>query len=453
MNPRLFRYVGALFICAPLSASGGGVQDRCWGRSAPVCDDKTCFDVGTAWAGDPVTFAIATRGSYQVVAYYNEQRQLVVAERSVGMPFKRRIVLPTVVNWDSHNGIAMAFDQAGYIHIAANMHASPMNYFVSAAPESVSTIARVSIAAGSFGASVTYPQFFTDASGKLHMLFRFGKSGSGGYALLTHISGGSWSLPGGKPLLAFGASASPYISGPYKDANGKYHLGWIIRDTRDASTNHDIFYAQSTDLVNWTDSHGRPLGLPIQAGQGELAAPVAKGMGLLNGNVKMGFDRNGRPTFLFSKIDQTGDLGIYSSRLEHGAWTVRKSLDLGFKWSINGGGSIENQLNIYSPELGKDGVFRASIVIKNKQMSCVVRPVDTDLVGCIAGGSDVPPVLMHSVSTFPGMRVRMNSVNYSGRHYLLRWETLPADRDKAAATVPPPSKLQLFDLDEWSKCK
>jgi hypothetical protein len=453
MLSSLFQYGTVLAAIPALAASSSVPSHQCWSAETPVCDGQSCFDVGEAWAGHPLTFAIATQGTYQVVGYYDEKRRLVLTERTIGQPFRRSIVIPMNINWDSHNGIAMAIDSRGYVHVAANMHASPMNYFLSQKPNNVMSIVRSNMTDGHYTASVTYPQFFNDASDKLHLLFRFGKSGSGAYVMLSHATKGQWSVGGNRPLIDFGASASPYISGPYRDRNGVYHLGWIVRDTPNASTNHDIFYAKSVDLINWTDSRGHPLTLPIRAGQGELVAPVPKGRGLLNGNVKMGFDRANRPTFLFSMADETGNLDIYSSRLENGAWIVRKALDLHLQWSFQGGGSIENALNIYSPELAGDGVMRASIVVEGKEMSCEVRQEDAALVHCGHPARGVPSVLMQPVSKLPGMRVRTTLASYGGRRYLLRWETLAAARDRAVASVPPPSKLQLFDLNSWSKCQ
>lgn len=453
MRFRFLKYASIFAAGVPLVGSAALVRTGCWTPTTPVCDGPSCFDVGDAWAGHPLTFSIATRGNYQVVAFYDSERRMILAERRVGKPFTRKITIPMKVNWDSHNGIAMAIDSSGFIHVASNMHASPMNYFSSRNPYDISSVKSTDMGIGLYLDRVTYPQFFEDTAGMLHLLFRYGKSGSGAYVMLSHRAGSPWSLVGGKPLLDFGTTASPYISGPYKDRQGVYHLGWIVRDTRDASSNHDIYYAKSKDLIRWTDSRGRPLNLPIRSGQGELVAAVPKGAGLLNGNVKMGFDRAGRPTFLFSRTGKDGSLDVYSSRLENGAWIVRKALDLHLRWQFQGGGSLENAMNIYSPELGQDGIMRASLVVNSKEMTCELRSGDAALVNCAHRANDVPAVLMQQVSTYPGMHVRTTLASYGGQRYLLRWETLAAARDQAVAAVPPASKLQLFDLNAWAGCR
>src|SRR5689334_1067879 len=76
------------------------------------------IDIAPVWAGHPVGFVLLTRGDRQFVSYYNDQRNMVVAVRSLKSREWQKQVLPEKVGWDSHNYITMAFDEQGQLHVA-----------------------------------------------------------------------------------------------------------------------------------------------------------------------------------------------------------------------------------------------------------------------------------------------------------------------------------------------
>ena len=56
-----------------------------------------------------------------------------------------------------------------------------------------------------------------------------------------------------------------------------------MRSTGDVATNHDICYARSADLgETWTDSHDKPIGLPITSDNAEYALRIPENSDLIN---------------------------------------------------------------------------------------------------------------------------------------------------------------------------
>ena len=57
-----------------------------------------------------MNFALVTRGDRQFAAYYDTNRNMTVASRTLGSTTWTFTRLPTVLGWDSHNYVAMALD-------------------------------------------------------------------------------------------------------------------------------------------------------------------------------------------------------------------------------------------------------------------------------------------------------------------------------------------------------
>ena len=71
-------------------------------------------------------------------------------------------------------------------------------------------------------------------------------------------------------------------------------------------------------------------------------------------------------------------------------------------------------------------------------------------VGMSPPPASLPSELLELRSDFPDMEVRTRMARGAnpdtGVRYLLRWETLPRNRDKAWENVPPPGELRLYTL-------
>ena len=64
----------------------------------------------------------------------------------------------------------------------------------------------------------------------------------------------------------------------------------------------------------------------------------------------------------------------------------------------------------------------------------------------------LPPVLPASLqrveSTYPDLQVHSLVSRYEGRRYVLRWETMPRNRDLPRDAAPPPTPLRMYELPD-----
>ena len=435
------------------SCQGSAQQPTCWEPSRQVCVAPGCFDVGFAWSGQPVDFALLQDGSSQIVAYYDAERRMVVA-RNDGKGFKDRIILPTQVGWDSHNGIAMAKDSSGKLHLSGNMHADKMNYFVSSGRNMIQSLRAVYIGKSEIFSKVTYPKFFKDKNENLFYLFRTGVAGNGAYNLLAYDTGiRRWHSLADGPFMDFRGKGSPYIDGPHQDRSGLYHIAWTIRLDRNVENNRDIFYARSSDLIHWVNSKGVAIPTPIGVDMGEKVVDSPVGSGIINGNIRMAFDRQDRPVIIFSKYTTNATLGIFVSRLEDSRWRTALAKDLGIHAKITGGGSLDKLVWVLTPRMESDGEFHARYIAERKSYNCIVSDNKLTLEACSHESQSLTRGLMQTSRDRPGMNVKVAQVFVGATpRYLLRWETLTYNRDKPRNIAPPPSRLQLFDLRYANIC-
>ena len=107
------RRLRSFLLLAVLSQSGvfacGDIDERDARRELAQVEQATAeprvvetVEVGKAWSGHPVRFDLVTVGDRQFVAYYDENRALTVAERTLGSPSFRATKLPSTLGWDSH---------------------------------------------------------------------------------------------------------------------------------------------------------------------------------------------------------------------------------------------------------------------------------------------------------------------------------------------------------------
>jgi hypothetical protein len=149
------------------------------------------IDIATVPAGFPVGFCLLTDGARQYVAYYDHQRRMTIASRTVDSDTWQSKVLPTQVGWDSHNYITMAIDRDGHLHVSGNMHAVKLIYFRTEKPADITTLKRFSMT-GKLEGRATYPRFMTDHNGTL--IFTYHKSDANGnmQIYVTRREAGRW---------------------------------------------------------------------------------------------------------------------------------------------------------------------------------------------------------------------------------------------------------------------
>ena len=414
-------------------------------------------EVAPVWAGHHVGFSLLTHKDRQFVAYYAADRTMTVASRKLGEQTWVTRPLPSTIGWDSHNYITMAVDRDDHLHVSGNMHGHPLVYFRTTRPMDVASLEKVDAMTGEREGRVTYPVFITGPAGEFIFRYRDGGSGNGNeYYNLYDPATRTWRRLLDTPLTDGRGLMNAYPQGPVRGPDGYFHLCWVWRDTPDASTNHDLSYARSRDLVNWEAADGAPLTLPITLDQAKTVVdPVPAGGGMINGNTKIGFDTKKRVIVSYHKFDGAGKTQVYSRRWEGDRWVEYRTSDWDYRWDFGGGGTLVFEVGLGPVTAEPDGTLTQSYSNK-KHGSGVWRLDGATLkpVGTVRRAPAHPPGLAKVESPFPGMRVNWahdaggaGGAGEPRARYVLRWETLPSNRDRPRPEPwPGPSTLRVYKL-------
>lgn len=227
---------------------------------------------------------LVTFGDYQYVAFY----ATAGSDSNYGKHYVnlgRRRINPSVGSWqylaftdytqttlDEHNTISLGISGDGFIHLSYDHHDVPLNYRVS--KTAIAKTIPQTWTASDFGATrhdlpgasgpwtpLTYPRFERLESGDMIMEFRIGQSGAGDSWLHLYSSTTRTWTTIGKYLQ--GDDNNAYING-FTHQNGDLHVSWTVRETPDASTNHDFYYTYSTDVgKTWRQTSGATVAKPI----------------------------------------------------------------------------------------------------------------------------------------------------------------------------------------------
>ena len=249
--------------------------------------------ISAVWAGHPVRFDLVTHKGRQFVAFYDADRKMTVGQRNLGDDrfellrlegrwLEARGRLSTDIEWDSHNSVTMTIDRDDHLHLCGNMHVDPLIYFRTSKPLDVTSFERVDYMVGENEERCTYPVFMPGPEGKLVFRYRDGMSGNGvDYYNVYDEGTQSWSRLVDIPILDGMDLMNAYARQPELGPDNQYHMVWMWRDTGDCATNHDISYATSQDLVNWSAGDGSNLPLPITVkASASIIDPVPPGGGL-----------------------------------------------------------------------------------------------------------------------------------------------------------------------------
>jgi hypothetical protein len=448
MKRRPYRF----FIHAALAAcvAASTLSARAEPASATV---EQVIEVAPVWSGHPVRFALLTHPPHQYVAFYDAERQMTVGSRRLDSDAWKLVRLPSRVGWDSHNYLTMALDDGGHLHLAGNMHCVPLVYFRTTAPHDVTTLRRVEAMVGRNERRCTYPRFLHNPEGELVFTYRDGSSGNGDQIWNVYDRGTTtWRRLLDEPLFSGRGKMNAYFVGPVQDGDGVYHVCWVWRDTPDCATNHDLCYARSRDLVEWQTSDGRPLDLPITIDNAEIVDPVPAGGGMINGNTKVGFDTRGRPILSYHKFDAQGKTQLYNARREADGWTIYQTSDWDYRWAFQGGGTIRFEIGLGPVTVEPGGsLIQAYRHAKHGSGRWKLDEKTLQPTGPAPPRPRLPAQLRKLQSDRPGMGVRtasdLGESGEAGARYLLRWETLPSNRDRPRpGDPPPPSMLRLYKL-------
>jgi len=413
---------------------------------------KRSIFVDNVWSGCPAGYALTTRNSRQYVAYYDADRRMTIACRSLDSKTWQFKKLDDHVGWDAHNYVTLAFDPEGYIHVSGNMHCVPLRYYRSTKPEDIDSIVGVHRMTGELESRATYPRFFTGPAGEFLFTYRDGGSGNGNNIVNVYdLKTRTWKRYSDKPVFDGEGERNAYQVGPARDKNGIYHLTWVWRDTPDCATNHDVSYAQSPDLNHWTKSDGTPVPLPLTLENSEIIDRVQVGEGLMNSE-RLSFDAQGRPMVSYIKFDPKGKTQIYTMRLEERGWKRYQTTDWADRWDFSGGGTIDGMIGFSGPsawdETGKlYQTFTNRFVAPHSQ----IRFLDPATLQQIGETMRIYPASLDTPSQGEEWQVNIGGVSVEairrGESCLaIRWETLRSNRDQPREQFPPPSKLEIVEL-------
>jgi hypothetical protein len=308
---------------------------------------------------------------------------------------------------------------------------------------------------------VTYPRFMKAPRGALVFLYRDGRSGSGENIYnIYDCKTQTWKRLLDKPLHGDGGKRNAY-GGPRMGSDGKYHMTWVWRETTNCNTNHDISYARSSDLIHWETAAGEELELPITLrDKGTIVDPSPVKGGLLNMGNGFGLDSRNRPIVTYTRYDKNGKTQAYATRFEDGQWKIRQLTDWKYRFNFSGGGSIKALVYVRSPELRDDGTL--ALPYRHVKYGDGVLILDEDSLKVLRTEQPRPkyPAELVSVkSTFKPQRGSGMQVNWredsgasaegSKDRYVLRWETLGRNRDRARkGALPDNGELVIYKIGE-----
>ncbi|EON79359.1 hypothetical protein ADIS_0161 [Lunatimonas lonarensis] len=419
--------------------------------------------IDSVWAGHPVGFSLLTSGDRQYIAYYDKNRYMTVGQRNLTDSAFSLHTLPvfdreegagtsTILNWDSHNSVTLGIDKEGYLHLSGNMHVHPITYFRSEVAHDISTLVQHTSMVGTNEQRCTYPHFLTNREGELLFHYRDGGSGNGNEIYnLYDTQTKQWRRLLDTPLTDGQGLMNAYASQPKLLEDDWYHMYWVWRDTPDCETNHDLSYIKSPDLVNWYDAFGDPVSLPVTFDQKSvIVAPIPTGGGIINLAARLVLDEQFSPIMAFHKYDEAGNLQLYVTWLEGRSWKTKQVTDWDYRWEFSGRGTIVFEVKLGTFVRRPDGRYELGYEHIKYGRGTLLLDKGLNPVGEV----NKPAALIEQVSlegSFPGLEIRSTSdlgASNDGYRYLLKWETLPQNRDRPYPEPwPGPSALYLYVIE------
>ena len=318
--------------------------------------------LGLGWARSSVnavifrTASLASHGSTQYAAYYDDSAHVVLAKRGIGdttwtiarTPYTNDVS-------DAHNAIAIAVDGSGVLHVAWAEHNKALHYARAVRAGSL-VLGPPEPMTGQREERVTYPQFYSLPAGDLLFVYRDGQSGSGDVLLDRYdVRRRAWRVLQ-HPLIAGEGKRNAYVNQLAIDARGGWHLSWVWRDSPDVASNHDVLYARSADEGRtWHTSSGAAYSLPITAATAEVAWAVPPGSELIN-QTSGAVDRNGRPLIATYWRDAGSEVPQLRLVWHDGRrWRASRVGDRTLAFRLSGGGTKRIPLSRPQVLVGRSG--------------------------------------------------------------------------------------------------
>lgn len=410
------------------------------------------------WAGQRVWFDFVEQNNYQMIAYYDASRQMSVAVRKMndvnGAPWSYHKV-PSWLGWDAHNKVEVAFDKNGVIHLVGNLHTNKLVYFRSSSPYDPRTLEQVDMMVkSSVEQRMTYPEFFQDPDGGLIFKYRDGSSGQGRWFYNRwDADTNKWSHLHETVLLSGEDVRGVYPLGPVLGPDGYAHMTFTWRETPIASSNHDLSYARSRDLIEWERADGTPISLPIVLGTGDIIDPIPEHGGLLNGRHPIGFDSQNRVLVSYQKYNNKNLSQVYIARRENDKWVVKQVSNWDDLYvDLDKSGALDLPLLTNDPaSVNSNGNIVVSALLRDKRWEWIL---DHDNLSVISGG-EVKSGLSDAITQFDikneiPLRVipMMEDQTRKSSEFYLSWEAMQPNRDQARENIPPASTLRVHRIPQ-----
>lgn len=333
----------------------------------------TLIPIGTGYARNAVNVpvfrksSLCTHNQTQFAAWYDDQGRVMLAKRKLDSHLweTKTTALKGSLK-DAHNAINLGVDGNGVLHIAWDHHNNPLNYRISAAPESLDLVeAKMT---GEAESSVTYPEFHPLPNGNLLFLYRDGASGRGNLAMNRYdAQTKTWAHLFSK--LVDGENARNAYWQACTDAAGVIHLSWVWRASPDVASNHDLAYACSKDGgKTWLNSVGETYKLPITAATAEYAIRIPQKSELIN-QTSMTADAQGHPYIATYYRPEGAAAPQYMLIFHDGQqWKTSQISQLKNNFTLGGAGSKRLPLSrpqILSREI--DGKLTARVVFRAEE--------------------------------------------------------------------------------------
>ncbi len=422
---------------------------RCQPKMSESKQEIDKLFVDYIWSGCAANYEILTAPPYQFVAYYDSAKYMTIAQRKIGDTEWTKKRLDSRVEWDAHNYITMALDKAGYLHVSGNMHVVSLIYFQAEKPYDVTSLVQKQSLIGNEEHAVTYPKFFNAPNGDLIFSYRTGSSGKGSQIYNRyHAETKKWSRLVEEPLINGEGKTNAYIEGPELGPDGHFHMLWVWRENPDANTNTNLSYARSKDLVNWEKSDGSPQELPITLANCDIVDPVPAQNGMLNGNVKIGFDSQSQVIASYHKYDEDGNIQIYNARSENGKWKIYQATEWNWRWDFGGWGSMIARVGLSRVKLEGDQLIQTYYVDTVGQQKFVIDETNLKAIKQIEFKQNYPESFkkLSWDNELATVNILEDTSDEYGT-YVLRWETLRRNGDKGWDFIPERQPLELYHFE------
>lgn len=312
---------------------------------AQIRNDVKLVNVEEGWANNSVNAVIFRKNSLvtyrdtQFIAYYNQDKFVMLGKRKVGSDTWVLKQTPYQGNTnDAHNAISIMVDGDGYIHMSWDHHNHTLRYAKSVKPNSLDLTPKLSMA-GTDEKSVAYPEFYKMPNGNLLFFYRNGASGQGNLVINKYDTRSQKWERIHNNLISGEGQRNAYWQA-FLDHKGTIHISWVWRESPDVASNHDLAYACSKDGgLTWEKSTAEKYALPITQSTAEYAFRIPQNSELIN-QTSMSADKKGRP-FIATYCRESGSKIPQYHIVYHNGKTWN-SVNLNFRkteFSLSGAGT------------------------------------------------------------------------------------------------------------------